>query len=93
MTNFNSIFRGSLSAAAAGAIFLCAAAPANAAERNEKSGEAISASAAAATASEKKICLSPTVSGDSSVTGSLISKTQCRTKAQWEARGVRFQPK
>ncbi len=38
----------------------------------------------------KKICLSPTVTGDPTVTGSILAKRTCRTKAEWEAKGVVF---
>ena len=89
----SSTIRGSLSALAAGALLLSMAAPATAAERGDKKDEASAASGAGAAPSEKKICLSPTVSGDSVVTGSLLSKRQCRTKAEWEARGVQFKGK
>ncbi len=42
---------------------------------------------------EKKICLSPTVTGEPTVTGSILARRECRTKADWEARGVQFQTK
>lgn len=93
MTKLTSTLRGSLSAVAAGALLLCVAGSASAAERNGKPGEEASASGAGAAASEKKICLSPTVTGDATITGSMLSKKQCRTKAEWEARGVQFKGK
>ncbi len=93
MTKLSSSLRGSLSALAASALLFSMAAPAAAAERGDKKDEASATSGAAAAPSEKKICLSPTVSGDNVVTGSLLSKRQCRTKAQWEARGVQFNAK
>ena len=42
---------------------------------------------------EKKICLSPTVTGEPTVTGSILARRECRTKAEWEAKGVQFQTK
>lgn len=38
----------------------------------------------------KKICLSPTLTGDPTVTGSMLAKRSCHTKAEWEAKGVVF---
>lgn len=41
----------------------------------------------------KKICLSPTVSGAPLVTGSILAKRTCHTRAEWEAKGVTFKTK
>ena len=43
--------------------------------------------------SDKKICLSPTVTGKPVVTGSILAKRTCLTKAEWEAKGVTFRTK
>jgi len=89
MLNRSTLIQATL-VAAAGALFAATAYPVMA---SEKGGATAAATSQASEASSKKICLSPTVTGDPVVTGSLLAKRECRTRAQWEAKGVKFQPK
>ena len=73
--------------AAACAMLAVVAAPALASEHPATSAAGTSSQGVA----EKKICLSPTVTGEPTVTGSILARRECRTKAEWEARGVQFQ--
>ena len=95
MINLSTVRRGSLPLLAASALLLGMAAPAAASEKSEKAaGEAASSAASGGgQAAEKKICLSATVTGEATVTGSILSRKECRTKAEWEARGVSFNRK
>lgn len=91
MTRISTSLRTGLAIAAGGALLVGLSAPSYAADSPEpaKSG-ATSEGKAGSGSGEKKICLANTVSGASTVTGSLLSKKQCKTKAQWEAQGVEF---
>jgi ABC-type sugar transport system substrate-binding protein len=93
MTKISTSFRRALATAATGAL-LAFAAPAFAADRPEPAkGEAASQPEGRDSSAGKKICLSNTVSGASTVTGSILQKRQCKTKAQWIAQGVQFERK
>ncbi len=88
MLNRSTLIQATL-VAAAGAMF----ATAYPAMASEKGGATIATTSQASEPSSKKICLSPTVSGEPLVTGSILAKRECRTRAQWEAKGVKFQSK
>ena len=84
--------RSALAAAAACVVLAGTAAPAMAKTRT--TGMAPSATqSATGDSSQRKICLSPTVTGEPVVTGSILGKRECKTKAEWEAKGVKFQLK
>ena len=76
-------------AVAAFAMLATAAVPSMASARGNTSGNA-PAPMASTEQAPKKICLSPTVTGDPTVTGSMLAKRACHTKAEWEAKGVLF---
>jgi len=78
--------------AAAVAMLATAAVPAMATSRPTGAPEG-SAAPMSSEQPAKKICLSPTVSGDPVVTGSILAKRTCHTKAEWEAKGVVFKTK
>jgi len=80
--------------AAAVAMLATAAVPAMASTRPTGNPEGSAAAATEVSGQQsKKICLSPTVSGDPVVTGSILAKKACHTKAEWEAKGVIFKTK
>lgn len=81
-----------VSLAAAFALVIAFAAPAMAGTRSVISS-AGGARAAGPAQAPRRVCLFPTVTGDPVVTGSMLGKRVCRTKAEWESRGVIFQTK
>jgi hypothetical protein len=85
-----SIFIRTALVAAAGAV-LVSAAPAMASKKGSSSPDA--ATTQSADQSNRKYCLSETVTGAPTVTGSILPKRQCLTKDQWAAKGVTFQTK
>jgi hypothetical protein len=90
MLNRSTLIRPVL-VAAAGAMLAATAVPAFA---NEKAGTPTNGSSQMSDEqTQKKICLSPTVTGEPVVTGSMLGKRQCHTKAEWIAKGVIFQSK
>ncbi|MGY4399033.1 hypothetical protein ACVWZA_004245 [Sphingomonas sp. UYAg733] len=40
--------------------------------------------------SDKRICIDVSATGANQITGSMLSKRQCRTAEQWAARGVKL---
>lgn len=48
---------------------------------------------AATSAPARKICFGRTASGATEITGSMLSRKVCKTKAEWEADGVQFATK
>lgn len=91
MSHRSILTRTAFSAAAACMMLAGAAAPAMAKEH--ANGTSTATTQAAGDSGERKICLSPTVTGEPVVTGSMLGKRQCKTRAEWEARGVKFQTK
>lgn len=93
MTEISTSFRRALATAATGAL-IAFAAPSFAADSPEPAkGDNASEPQGRNSSAEKKICLSNTVSGAATVTGSILQKRQCKTKAQWIAQGVQFERK
>ena len=91
MTTIRTIGTMFAATAAAALCLTAAAGPAMA----STPAKAVSGPAAVATdaGASRKICLSQTTSGASTVTGSSLKREQCKTRAQWEAKGVTFQAK
>ena len=88
MTKISTSFRRALGIAAAAALVAGLSAPAQAVKPPK--GDSASEQKGSAPAPEKKICLATTVSGADTVTGSILQKKKCKTKAQWIAEGVQF---
>ncbi|WCT73631.1 hypothetical protein PQ455_18805 [Sphingomonas naphthae] len=88
--------RRAIAAAAAGTLLAVSAAPAFAAAP-APAPVAQDSAAAEPTGSTsipaRKICFGRTPSGASEVTGSMLSRKVCKTRAQWEADGVQFATK
>ena len=91
MTKIFTSFRHALAIAAGGALLAGLCAPAYSAVGAEPAkSEASTRPKASESSADRKICLSNTVSGAPTVTGSILQRKQCKTKAQWEAQGVEF---
>ena len=90
MTKISTSFRHALAVAAGGALLATVSVPAYAVGNAEPAKGEATPERTSRPSSEKKICLANTVSGADTVTGSIIQKKQCKTKAQWEALGVQF---
>lgn len=76
--------------AAIAAAFAAAAASAiaPAADRAPASSGEANAAAKDRGSAPKRYCINRSVTGDAAITGSIISSRDCRTRAQWEAKGV-----
>ena len=77
--------------AVAGAMAVAATVPASAREGSKPAGSA--ETSMTSSQPDRKICLAMSPNGTESVTGSMLPKRECRTREQWEARGVKFQTK
>jgi len=73
-------------AAFAAAVIVSAAAAAPASARNANDDHV----SVKSKGPDKKICLSATATGEPTVTGSILSRQKCLTRAEWEAKGVRI---
>ena len=91
MIRITNSLRHAVAIAAGTALLAGLSAPAFAApgDKEHRQGSASERTGNGASA-EKKICLSNTVSGADTVTGSILQKKKCRTKAEWIAQGVEF---
>ena len=91
MTRISTSLRRALATAASGALLATSGVPAFAHESAEPAKSQTPSERQATHASaDKKICLANTVSGAATVTGSILQKRQCKTRAQWIAEGVQF---
>lgn len=79
----------SRSVAAFAGLALVAVATPSLAGGPKTSPEATPEMSKADTKSDKRICLSVTATGANQITGSMLSKRQCKTAEQWAARGVK----
>jgi hypothetical protein len=87
MSDRSTLVRPAFLIAAAGAMLMAGTIPAAASAKSHSSTSTAGSTTTAAALPDKNICVSYTI------TGSLLPKRVCKTKAEWEAQGAVFKAK